>query len=203
MFEFQKNTITLLNENQGFVTSLLTFAYLLATFFIVLVNLKSVKATRDQTKEMIIKRQQMDRPIISIYTKIINSITICLVIENVGNQPAFNTNIKINDAFIKNIKTAGFINQIQKFNNSSMYLASKQNVYIVIDLKANTKSIAKIPAIIDVSYNDQYIDQILIDFSQYSGTLVHPEPLEDISMNIKNLCKEQIEFQKKLLDKIK
>lgn len=90
---------------------IITLVYVIATIFICVYNVKSVKAakeqidvTKTQIKTMVEQYNSVNRPLVSIRFDIIRSGLLCFIIENNGPLPAENVQIKINKEFIENIK---------------------------------------------------------------------------------------------------
>lgn len=180
----------------------ITMVYVAATIVICYYNAQSANAAKKQTTELIREYQENNRPYISIRYDIIRGGLMCFIIENVGAQPAFSLNIKLNDLFLNNIADQKRREHLAKLSQSEMYLASKQQVFALIDTQVNFEKIASEKAILHITYNGKYSEKIEIDISQYSWMLIYTSPIEDISQHIKQIKEEQKRFQKALLSNL-
>lgn len=178
---------------------MITAVYVIATIVICYYNAQAVKTAKKQTEELVFQREQMDRPYISVHFEIIRSGLMCFIIENKGNQPAFDTKIKLNEAFIQNINGQSEKEHLQLLNESCVFFASKQKSVIFIDSQIQFNVVAKEKAVFQISYNHKYEEKIEIDISQYAWMLVYTSPTEDISQHIKEIKGNQEKFQKELL----
>ena len=178
---------------------IITAVYVIATILICYYNAKSAKAAKKQTDELIYQRLQSERPYISIHFDIIRSGLMCFVIENYGTQPAFNLNINLNDKFIENICDSGAKEHFKKLKSSNIFVGVNQRLHIFLDSQLHCKEIAQEKAIFNLTYNDKYKDEIIIDIEQYGFMLVYTSPTEDISQHLKKIKEESSRFQKNLI----
>ena len=79
---------------------IITAIYVIATIIICYFNGKSAKAAKTQTDEMIRQYKMSNRSNVTIHFDIIRSGLLCFVVQNEGNLPAHDVNIKINQTFI-------------------------------------------------------------------------------------------------------
>lgn len=178
---------------------IITTVYVIATFLICYFNAKAAKAATEQTEELIYQRLQSDRPYISICFDIIRSGLMCFIIENHGTKPAFNLSICLNDEFIENIDDNGSKEHLKKLKTSKIFVGVNQKLHIFIDSQLQFKKIAQQKAIFNLTYNDKFSEEIVIDIDQYSFMLIYKSPTEDISQHLKKIKEDSSKFQKDLI----
>lgn len=177
---------------------IITTIYVIATIFICYFNGKSANAAKKQTEEMIRQYNMANRPNVTIRFDIIRSGLLCFVVENEGNLPAHNVNIKLNTKFIEGMEDNEDKERLQNLADSELYLASKQKIYICLGGQPYFKELAKNIAEIDIFY-DGYKEHTSIDLNQYVMLLVYASPLEDISQHMKKIKENEESFQKDLI----
>ena len=184
---------------------IITFVYVIATIFICVYNVKSVKAakeqidvTKTQIKTMVEQYNSVNRPLVSIRFDIIRSGILCFIIENNGPLPAENVQIKINKEFIENIKNNDEKSLLERLNTAVFYLASKQKETVffggILDFDNISQKVAKV----NISYNT-YNEYAEIDINQYRFSMIYSSPLEDISQNLKKIKENSETFHKNLI----
>lgn len=175
----------------------ITFVYVVATIIICYYNKKAIDNSEKQLKEMKYEFDEMKKARVVVYFKFVRQTLLCFVIENIGFEPAYNVKVKINNGFISGLDDHSK-KIIDGLNNSCMYLASKQQIYICFGSHNEFNRISKNKAIIQVSYN-QIEEKIEIDISNYGFSLVYDSEIGDISKNIEKIRKTNEKF----LDEVK
>lgn len=184
---------------------IITLVYVIATIFICVYNVKSVKAakeqidvTKTQIKTMVEQYNSVNRPLVSIRFDIIRSGLLCFIIENNGPLLAENVQIKINKEFIENIKNNDEKSLLERLNTAVFYLASKQKETVffggILDFDNISQKVAKV----NISYNT-YNEYAEIDINQYRFSMIYSSPLEDISQNLKKIKENSETFHKNLI----
>lgn len=198
-----------LNDNNGFLMVVLTSVYVVATIIICWANLKSAKASREQTAEQKRQFEAINRPQIDVSIELVRRNTIALKVENTGTRYAQTVNIKINDDFITQIERAEDEERIRKISTSTYNVGVGQKWYIHICDNQKIEKLDNIPLQAQISYSDGkqiYKETIQLDFSQYSEMYMYESPIEDIRHHQKNLAensKEELEILKKIHSVIK
>lgn len=193
-----------LNENNGFLMVILTSVYVVATIIICWANLKSAKASREQTAEQKRQFEAINRPQIDVSLEIIRSNSVALKVENTGTKYAHDVNVEINDDFIDQIENQKNRELLVKISTSTYNVGIRQKWYIFICGTNETKILDYIPLQAQISYSDGkqlYEETIKLDFSQYSGMQIYESPIEDIRHYQKNLA-ENSKKELALLEKI-
>lgn len=181
---------------------IITAIYVIATIVICYFNGKSAKAAKIQTDEMIRQYQMMNRPNVTIHFDIVRSGLLCFVVKNEGTLPAHDVKIRINQAFIDGMSSSTDKERIEKFCNSRLYLASNQEVFILLGGQLEFSKLAKNVAEIDILY-DGFDEHTTIDLEQYAMLLVYDSPLEDIAQHLKKIKENDNEFYTNITEKIK
>lgn len=176
---------------------IITAIYVIATIVICYFNGKSAKAAKTQTDEMIRQYQMMNRPNVTIHFDIIRSGLLCFVVKNEGSLPAHDVNIRINQAFIDGMSSSTDKERIERFCDSRLYLASNQEVFILLGGQPEFSRLAKNVAEIDILY-DGFVEHTTIDLEQYAMLLVYDSPLEDIAQHLKKIKENDDRFYKKV-----
>lgn len=184
---------------------IITFVYVIATIFICVYNVKSVKAakeqidvTKTQIKTMVEQYNSVNRPLVSIRFDIIRSGLLCFIIENNGPLPAENVQIKINKEFIENVKNNDERSLLERLNTAVFYLASKQKETVFFGGIMDFDNISQQVAKVNISYNT-YTEYTEIDINQYRFSLIYSSPLEDISQNLKKIKENNETFHKNII----
>lgn len=180
---------------------IITTIYVVATIIICRSNWISAKAAKKQTEEMLLQYKESKRPIISISFNMIRSGLCCFCIENVGESPAHEVNVSVNDEFIEVLPGGRGKSAIQELKKSHLFIASKQKFTVSVCGRADFKNVMKVKAKFDVTY-DEYTEHHEIDLSQYAYMLDYESPFEDISQNIKKIAEQDKKFQDKILKKM-
>lgn len=175
----------------------ITFVYVVATILICYFNKKTIENSENQLKEMKLEFEEMKMAKVVVYFKFVRQCLLCFVIENIGLEPAYNVKVRIDNNFINGLNddSKKIINGL---NNSNMYLASKQRIYICFGSYNEFNQISQRKAIIKILYN-QIEEEIEIDISNYGFSLVYDSEIDDISKNVEKIRKAN----EKLVDKIK
>lgn len=197
--------IKFLDTHSGSLTFLVTAVYVFATIFICRANIKAAKAATDQIevtkrqiKESIDQFNAVNRPFVTVRFDIIRSGLLCFVIENEGPLPAHNVKIRINKEFLENIKDADEKTRLEELNESSLYLASKQKITVLLGGNLSFDDIAAEIAKIDISY-DGFNEHTEIDINQYRFMIIYRSPVEDASQHLKKMQENNKAFHRALL----
>ena len=177
---------------------IITTIYVIATIMICYFNGKSAKAAKSQTEEMIRQYDLANRPNVTIHFDIIRSGLLCFVVENEGNMPAHDVNIRINQEFINGIENDIDKERLKRFAESKLYLTSRQRVFMLLGGQPEFQQLAKNVAEIDISY-DSYEEHTTIDLNQYAMLLVYDSPVEDMAQHLKKIKENEERFHKKVL----
>ena len=110
------------------VLVLLTLAYVVTTFFIVISNNRMADATRKQVHELQRQFQEQNRPHVCIGFESVRGGLICLSIENTGNSPARDVRVSINEEFMVSLPLDRFKELVRKFTQSAIYLSPRQKL---------------------------------------------------------------------------
>ena len=166
----------------------ITCVYVIATIAICYYNKKSADAANKQTEiaqlqmqEMLNQYKAINRPIVTVRFDVIRSGLMCFILENEGPLPARNIVVKVNKDFIDNIKDNKDREWIEAMNTTDLFLASKQQLYFCLGGMPQFENVAKVKAVFDISYNEEYNERFEIDIRQYRSTLIYNSALEDIS----------------------
>ena len=92
-----------LNSNEGFIMTILTFVYVVATIVICFFNGKSTKSINKQLKESREQFKESSRGHVIPKIITIEGSMICLEFQNVGNDVENNIVIKVNEKCLKNL----------------------------------------------------------------------------------------------------
>lgn len=186
----------------------ITAIYMIATIVICYFNGKSAKASKEQTEiskkqiaEMIKQYNLANRPFVTVRFDIIRSGLLCFVLENEGPLPAHDVQVCINEEFINNLPDERIQSSFRKLKESKLYIASHQKMTLLIDGRLEFSKIAEKVARIKITY-DGYIEETVIDISQYGLLMVYTSATEDISQNIKKNAEQSKRFYDSLLKKI-
>ena len=180
---------------------IMTTIYVVATILICRYNWISAKAAKQQTEEMLVQYKESKRPVISISFEMIRSGLCCFIIENVGESPAHEVNVNVNDEFIDVIPGGKENSALQRLRESHLFIASKQKFTVFICGQPEFSKVMNVAAKFDVTY-DGYIEHHEIDLSQYAYMLEYESPLEDLSQSIKKIKEQDKRFQDAFLKKI-
>ena len=187
----------------------ITAVYVGATIIICIYNGRSVAAAKEQTiiaqrqmQEMIDQYNAANRPVMTVRFEIIRSGLLCFVFENVGPLPAESVKIRINQEFVDNISDDIDSLRLRELNASSLFVASKQRITILLGSQIEFKRIASVPAVITITYNSKYEETTTIDLNQYAFMLVYTSSEEDISQQIKKMQEHDDRFHKKLVNAV-
>jgi len=180
---------------------IMTTIYVVATILICRYNWISAKAAKQQTEEMLVQYKESKRPVISISFEMIRSGLCCFIIENVGESPAHEVNVNVNDEFIDVIPGGKENSALQRLRESHLFIASKQKFTVFICGQPEFSKVMNVVAKFDVTY-DGYSEHHEIDLSQYAYMLEYESPLEDLSQSIKKIKEQDKRFQDAFLKKI-
>lgn len=182
---------------------LITAVYVIATIVICVYNAKSATAAKEQTAEMKVQFAEIHRPKINIKFEVSSAGLLCFVIENVGLEPADNLSLGLSKDFydnaIKYYNTENSNLWFDVFERKDLYLATRQQITVIVGGKGYFNQIASVPAEFNVRYNNIYNEKIIIDIKQYAYTLSINSPTENIYNILCKLQEEQGRFQKKII----
>lgn len=190
-----------MNISTDWLMVIITAIYVIATIFICRFNWVSAKSARIQTEEMQRQYKEMQRPIVSVSMEAIRSGLCCFVIENVGQSPAHNVNININEEFLANIPNKDGDSALRKLSNAHMFMASKQKFTVLICGQKDFSNVMKVVAKLHITY-DGYNEDHEIGLSQYSYMLVYNSPLEDVSQHLMKIEEQDKAFHRDIVKKI-
>lgn len=187
------------------IAAIATAIYALLTIAICVSNAITANATRKQTQELILQREQTLRPNIKVMFDNAKG-EFHFKISNVGSQNSYNTTIRLNQEFIDNLKEP-FNEIVNELNKTNLLIAPGQTLMVPIGFNTQFKSISKIPAVFDIAYCDKkYQETIVIDISQYGFSLIEKTAIDDIAESIKKVqeqIKQSVADVTKAINKIK
>ncbi|MBQ6617461.1 MAG: hypothetical protein IJH67_13955 [Thermoguttaceae bacterium] len=173
---------------------IITAIYVYATIKICKYNKESVEASKKQTEaanrqtaEMIRQYNESNRPVVIASFEIIRSGYLCLKLENIGSEVAKDIKIRINDEFLDNLEKATHMIHLRETTEATLLLTSHQKRFIPMGKRGWFDQIARVPAIIDISYNDKYEEHTEIDLEQFRYTLTYNSDLGEISQDLKDI----------------
>ena len=170
----------------------ITFVYVIATFFICYFNNKSVKATREQLAESKKQFEESNRPHVIAGLRVESDIFMCLYIKNIGNDVAENVEIRINQDWLELIKDGFYLEPLKELVSERFMLVPEQEI-----TRAFTHVI--------VGVGNQWLDvfdehsvTVSVSYNKKNSTLKY---CEKFSYNIKlfrNMFKEKEEHEKEI-----
>lgn len=175
--------------------NLITTIYVAATIVIAFSNFKSAKASKEQTEEIKKQYNEQNRPDIDVYFDILGNHMCVFILRNIGNKPATNLTVSINNEFINNMSLNNK-NHIEVMCNSKLYMSpnTEKNIYLG-GIGSNFQNLCKNKAMINIKY-DGYEKAFEFDLNDYSWMIVKQDydamsvkALENINDNIKELKK--------------
>ena len=184
------------------VTIGITAINTLASVAVCIFTAMTVRIANKQMKFIVSQQDQFDRPIVTISFDFIRSGLMCFVIENVGTQAAYDVRVKLQKDFIDNLPEGGGKDHLIMMVNSSMYLASRQKLFMYFCESGKFTEASKVKAVFQVTYNAKYSDEIIIDIAQYAWILLYESPEADIAQHLRKIKEEQRKFDEKLISTI-
>lgn len=191
---------------------ILTFCYVIATIFICIYNVKSVKAAKEQTdatnkqtRELIRQFNDSQRPFVIVHFESIRNGLFCLVIENMGPVTATNIKIRINEEFINNLNTnldSDSTTDLSCLKEQPLTLVSHQRLFYKLGSVVDFDKISSVPLVIDISYSEKYKDHIETDLKNTGQSLLYNSDLEDIACSLKKLQEQNNQFYTDFIDKL-
>ena len=155
------NIINWLNINSGFVMSILTFVYVIATILICYFNYKTTQTTKKQIEEANVQFTDNNRA--HIVPKIIEleGEIVCLSFQNIGNNIATDVVIKVDEEWLTEIeKTSTFpetAENLRKLKEKKVFLTVNQQLCYGLCIPGNGKDdykvLSSVPIKINISYN--------------------------------------------------
>ncbi|MBR0237773.1 MAG: hypothetical protein IJQ39_06775 [Thermoguttaceae bacterium] len=149
--------------------------------------MEQTKTSKRQIEEMIRQYNETNRPVVIASFEIIRSGYLCLKLENIGSEVAKDIKIRINDEFLDNLEKATHMIHLRETTEATLLLTSHQKRFIPMGTRGWFDQIARVPAIIDISYNDKYEEHTEIDLEQFRYTLTYNSDLGEISQGLKDI----------------
>lgn len=183
----------MVNSTTNWLMVALTFIYVVATVRILVMNKKSLNATKDEVEEIKREWELSEQPHILVYFEVIRSGIICFVIENDGKRPAINTKIEISDDFVSNLPDKNDRSHVNDLNKSTFFIAPRQKFYVSLGLGPDFVNIAKVKAQIKATYSDNsynsfnFSENYEIDLNNYTWQIMYNSPLDDIHQVLKKI----------------
>ena len=171
--------INWLNQNNGFIMSLLTFVYVVATILICVFNYKSAKATKDQTKESYNQFIENNRAHIVPKIIVLEGEMLCLAFQNIGHDIAMDVVIDVNEEWLKKleqtVKLSEFAASLRKIKSKKIFLTVDQQICYGLCIPGDgTKDydiLSEEELIVNISYkslNKKYSECFHIHFDAYN-----------------------------------
>lgn len=175
------------------IIAILTFGYVVATLFIVFSNNRMADATRRQVDELQRQFQAQNRPYVAVGFEDVRDGLICLSIENLGNTPARDIRVSLNEDFISKILNNPIRDGVRKFTKTAIYLSPKQKLYCCLGGPTEFSNYKDQILLLDMTYKGDghdYQEHIEINIDGYSWAMTYNSPLGDISSYIKRISEK-------------